>query len=84
MVSELVTNAILYGTADERGTITLRLRANRRVHCEVVDHGPGFTVPDDLEATTGWGLVLVDRLADRWGVRCSPEGTHVWFESTAG
>jgi hypothetical protein len=27
----------------------------------------------------GWGLYLVDRLADRWGVT-SDVGTTVWFE----
>jgi len=28
---------------------------------------------------SGWGLFLVDRMADRWGVDRS-EGTRVWFE----
>ena len=28
----------------------------------------------------GWGLFLVDRIADRWGVRRTPSGTSVWFE----
>lgn len=84
MVSELVTNGIVYGAGSGDDTITLELRANPVVHCEVVDHGSGFTVPDDLDANRGWGLKLVDRLADRWGVSRSPEGTHVWFESTAG
>ncbi len=84
MVSELVTNAMLYGETEESDTITLRLRVNHLVRCEVVDHGLGFTVPDDLEATRGRGLELVDRLAERWGVWHSTEGTHVWFESTTG
>ncbi len=83
MVSELVTNGIVYGALSVDDTIMLELRANRIVRCEVVDHGPGFTVPDDLDENRGWGLKLIDRLADRWGVSRSPEGTRVWFESTA-
>ncbi len=84
MVSELVTNAMLYGETEESDTITFCLRVNHLVRCEVVDHGLGFTVPDDLEATRGGGLELVDRLAERWGVWHSTEGTHVWFGSTTG
>ena len=28
---------------------------------------------------SGWGLYLVDQIADRWGVDHDP-GTRVWFE----
>jgi hypothetical protein len=48
---------------------------------EVVDQGSGFVpVARDRPATEagGWGLHLVETLANRWGVH---EGsTHVWFE----
>jgi hypothetical protein len=30
---------------------------------------------------SGWGLYLVDRLADRWGI-VTGDGTTVWFELT--
>jgi hypothetical protein len=30
-------------------------------------------------ANRGRGLVLVDRLADEWGVAGLPQGKHVWF-----
>ena len=29
---------------------------------------------------SGWGLFLVERLANRWGVRHDGDATHVWFE----
>jgi len=83
MVSELVTNGIVYGALGREDTIILELRASRIVRCEVLDQGPGFTLPDDLDENRGWGLKLVDRLAERWGVSRSPEGTRVWFESPA-
>ena len=28
----------------------------------------------------GLGLVLVDEMADRWGVACTDDETCVWFE----
>ena|SRR3712207_1749032 len=80
LVSELITNSVKYG-----GEGDLRLEidapAPRKVRVEVVDQGVGF-VPKarDRPVTTagGWGLHLVEELADRWGVH---EGsTHVWFE----
>ena len=78
VVSELVTNAVLYG----RGAITLKLRVDRDgVFGEVVDQGGGFERevrergPDEF---TGRGLMIVDALSRRWGIH---EGTtHVWFE----
>jgi anti-sigma regulatory factor (Ser/Thr protein kinase) len=78
VVSELVTNAVLYG----RGAITLKVRVDRDgIFGEVVDQGGGFERevrergPDEL---TGRGLMIVDALSRRWGIH---EGTtHVWFE----
>ncbi len=79
LVSELVTNSVKYGG---RGPVRLELSvADERLRAEVIDQGKGF-VPkrrsDDLEQVGGWGLPLVEHLADRWGTF---EGsTHVWFE----
>jgi hypothetical protein len=32
----------------------------------------------------GWGLVLVERIAARWGVGHGASGTRVWFEVEFG
>jgi hypothetical protein len=44
--------------------------------------GPSFrwhgAPPDDQES--GWGLVLVDRMADRWGIKRLADGNEVWLE----
>jgi anti-sigma regulatory factor (Ser/Thr protein kinase) len=50
---------------------------------EVCDEGPGFepigrTAGQD--DTSGWGLYLVDQMADRWGVAREDAATRVWFE----
>lgn len=84
MISELISNSVKYGGA---GVISLALRSEQRghLHAEVVDGGGRF-VPQKRDRPTteagGWGLYLVETLADRWGVR--EGGAHVWFEIDAG
>jgi anti-sigma regulatory factor (Ser/Thr protein kinase) len=79
LVSELVTNAIRHANCQE--PFELRARWNSEVRVEVVDHGGGF-VPrpraGDLAEPGGFGLYLVGRLADSWGVE-TDHTTCVWF-----
>ena len=75
MVSELVTNAVLYGV----GAITLGIEVKPGgVRVEVGDDGNVAVAPCPAPgAHGGWGLRIVDQLADDWGVL---EGsTTVWF-----
>jgi anti-sigma regulatory factor (Ser/Thr protein kinase) len=81
LVTELVTNSVKHTRAD---TILLTvLVGESAVRTEVTDGGPGFdpakTGPLSSDHT-GWGLFLVERLADRWGVNRNGNGTRVWFE----
>ena len=83
LVSELVTNSVRHATGDRTGTVNLAVRLRPdRVRVEVSDMGAGFE-PKPREPGqsqgSGWGLYLVDRLADRWGVKRG-ERTNVWFE----
>ncbi len=78
LVSELVSNAVLHG----QGRITLRAALGHgRLLAEVIDEGHGFSWigrKPDLGLAGGWGLPMVDRESDGWGIY---EGTtHVWFE----
>jgi anti-sigma regulatory factor (Ser/Thr protein kinase) len=82
MVSELVTNSVRHA-ADDAGSVGLDVRLQPdRVRVEVSDPGSGFEPkprePGQSQAS-GWGLYLVDRLADRWGVMRG-DRTNVWFE----
>jgi anti-sigma regulatory factor (Ser/Thr protein kinase) len=79
LVSEVVTNAIRHGGAGE--PLELQARWNSEVRVQVCDHGDGFTPAPrvgKLEEPGGFGLYLVGRLAERWGVE-TDDGTTVWF-----
>lgn len=81
-VSELVTNAVLHADigSDAELRLDVVLDAEDRLRVEVTDTGRGFTPPPPSAGDdSGWGLFLVDRLSDRWGVD-SDAGTCVWFE----
>lgn len=81
LVSEVVANSVRHG--EGAGPIELRVTIGpANVHVEVEDPGPGFRPVDDgslVARTHGWGLVLVERLAARWGVVAGAT-TTVWFE----
>jgi anti-sigma regulatory factor (Ser/Thr protein kinase) len=87
LVSELVTNAIRHAGAPSGGEVGLDVSIQRSaVHVEVADPGGGFEpAPRDetMMKPGGWGLYLVDRIADRWGVMRNTL-TRVWFEIDRG
>jgi anti-sigma regulatory factor (Ser/Thr protein kinase) len=84
LVTELVANAVLHGGAGPDQCVRVELRRRRRaVRVEVVDPGGHFARvrPRPItDAPGGWGLVLVERIAARWGVGHHASGTCVWFE----
>jgi anti-sigma regulatory factor (Ser/Thr protein kinase) len=83
LVTELVSNSVLHAGADDESTIELKVVASADVvRVEVKDRGPGFEpVPaePDRRRGGGFGLFLVNKLADRWGVEAE-QPTRVWFE----
>jgi integral membrane sensor domain MASE1/anti-sigma regulatory factor (Ser/Thr protein kinase) len=87
LVSELVTNSIRHARTPASASVDLLATVlGDHVRVEVGDLGPGFDPgPRDLdrESPSGWGLYLVDQLADRWGVTRAG-GTRVWFEIDRG
>jgi anti-sigma regulatory factor (Ser/Thr protein kinase) len=81
LATELITNSVRHADG-ERGApvgfeVTITARALR---IEVMDSGGGFDALTPIpRGASGWGLYLVDRIADRWGV-VREKGTRVWFE----
>jgi anti-sigma regulatory factor (Ser/Thr protein kinase) len=87
LVSELVTNSVRHADMPPPGTVSLDVSLDgQRIHVEVRDNGSGFE-PRRRRAgqskAGGWGLYLVERLADRWGVMRNTF-TRVWFEIDIG
>jgi two-component sensor histidine kinase len=85
LVTELVTNSIRHASFDSGESVSIRVARpdSDRVVVSVCDPG-GATLPHrsdliDLEQTGGRGLLLVDLMAERWGVQ-SGSKTCVWFE----
>jgi anti-sigma regulatory factor (Ser/Thr protein kinase) len=88
LVTELVSNAVLHGGAADDGAVQVEFRRQAdRIRVEVVDPGTAFdppASPTNGDSSGGWGLFLVDQIAERWGVSPAPVGTCVWFELPAG
>lgn len=84
LTSELVTNALVHTDRDAVVTATVGPRALRVEVRDFVAHRPRMRIPEAGESTHGRGLVLVQSLADAWGVRAHGVGKSVWFELDAG
>lgn len=81
VISELVTNAIRYGT----DPIGLRLLRDRSVLiCEVADGSSTSPHLRRAAATDegGRGLFLVAQFTQRWGTRYMPRGKVIWTEQS--
>ncbi|GAA1540912.1 hypothetical protein GCM10009730_57490 [Streptomyces albidochromogenes] len=80
LTTELVTNALVHTDHDAEFTATV---AASRLRVEVRDFAadhPQLRLPVADDGTHGRGLVLVQALADAWGVRAQGVGKSVWFE----
>ena len=84
VVSELVTNSVRHAglSPDEQISLAVVI-SDGSVRGRVCDPGPGFEKPSEPRPRTdlsgGWGLPIVERISDRWGVErtcCA----CVWFE----
>ncbi|MFF1736820.1 SpoIIE family protein phosphatase [Streptomyces sp. NPDC058247] len=82
VADEMITNALMH--TDGPAIVTLRVitASDRRLRVEVED--PSSALPRRREAgedgVSGRGLLLVDRLADVWGVEARGSGKCVWCE----
>ncbi|AZK95290.1 MULTISPECIES: ATP-binding SpoIIE family protein phosphatase [Streptomyces] len=84
MVSEMVTNVLVHtdGNALLTAQIATATPAPRVLRVEVADASdelPHKRRPGEL-ASSGRGLVLMEMLADAWGVDPRGEGKCIWFE----
>ncbi|MFI8930107.1 ATP-binding protein [Streptomyces sp. NPDC053474] len=80
LTSELVTNALVHTDRDAVLTATVGPRRLRVEVRDFVGRRPRVRAPAAGDATHGRGLMLVQSLADAWGVRAHGVGKAVWFE----
>ena len=86
LLTELITNALRHAEMAPDDEIGVRAElSGGTVRIEVRD--PGRDGPVEMHPPGprggGYGLYLVDRLTDRWGVE-RRDGTMVWAELSAG
>ncbi|MEV5509063.1 ATP-binding protein [Streptomyces orinoci] len=81
VVSELVTNAVRYGSEPGDSLLVVLAADDRRTRIEV--HDPSRRLPrmkaESHERGRGRGLHIVDALA-RWGTGSRPFGKYLWAE----
>ena len=84
LISELVTNSVRHAGLDATQPLQLSVvTSGDAVRVAVRDPGPGFRPPPpppNPAHVGGWGLVLVDQLAEKWGVEHDGEANVVWCE----
>ena len=82
VLTELVTNSVRHGSSPPDAGVEVEVRVDQRsLFLTVCDPGPGLDpaiIPEPRDEG-GWGLVLVDKLATRWGVTTN-DHTCVWTE----
>ena len=80
LASELVANAVIHRGHHGRGRVGLLVGPSPRcLRVEVRDDGPGFEPRARPAGDGGFGLLIIDRVATRWGA-ASDAGSCVWFE----
>ncbi|MDI3384738.1 SpoIIE family protein phosphatase [Streptomyces sp. B-S-A8] len=83
MVSEMITNVLVHTDGDALLLVEAQGEVGeRRLRVEVADASdelPHKRHPGEL-ASSGRGLVLMELLADSWGVTPRGEGKSIWFE----
>ncbi|MBO4260682.1 ATP-binding protein, partial [Streptomyces griseorubiginosus] len=83
LTSELVTNALVHTDDDAVLTAVVGPRGLRVEVRDFVARRPRPCPANTGDGTHGRGLVLVQSLADAWGVRAHGVGKAVWFELDA-
>lgn len=83
LVSELVTNSVKHGSLMQDQAIEIDANPTERgIKIEVSNPGRADMtnkIEQRAMAESGWGLLLVTKIASRWGMSMNGS-THIWFE----
>lgn len=79
VVSELAANAVLHAASGFRITVDAD---GSRLRISVCDRGGAAPVRQDLDphATRGRGMIIVEAIAEDWGVETVEGGKRVWAQ----
>jgi signal transduction histidine kinase len=78
IISELVANSVVHGPSGQI-EVVVELRADGSISGTVADEGQGITGSETyVEPGEGLGLLIVEALAERWGVERGR--SQVWFQ----
>jgi serine/threonine-protein kinase RsbW len=83
VLSELVSNSVRHSRARSNSDgieVKVSVRAEF-IRVEVADQGPGFSIDDPRG--DGLGLSIVEKVADRWGMKDGRNKFVVWAELSA-
>jgi anti-sigma regulatory factor (Ser/Thr protein kinase) len=84
LATELVTNSIRYSRSRGPGDVQVVITVSGTIRVNVVDEGSDTSMPVLTSAepmdVNGRGLMLVQALASRFGVRVGQVSTTTWFE----
>jgi anti-sigma regulatory factor (Ser/Thr protein kinase) len=79
VLSEIVTNAVRHASGGPILITVTTMDGHLRV--EVHDESASLPIARTSGETGGYGLRLIDRLSDQWGIHQHPgDGKTVWFE----
>ncbi|MET8828385.1 ATP-binding protein [Streptomyces sp. NPDC004610] len=84
-LTELLTNVIRHVGHGTPVTVRLARTADGRTRLEVTDSGPPAVLVarhPGRDEETGRGLLLLDSIAERWGMVRAADGKTVWCELT--
>jgi PAS domain S-box-containing protein len=84
VADELMVNALMHTEGGAVLTVRMLTAPERRLRVEVADSSSALPRRREAgeSAVSGRGLLLVDRLADVWGVEPRGEGKALWCEFT--
>jgi anti-sigma regulatory factor (Ser/Thr protein kinase) len=82
LLTEVVTNGVRHAGMRPTDEILVTIERTRyEVRVEVSDRGPGLRRnPVEASEDSGFGIQLLDAIADGWGVERRGSRTFVWFE----
>ena len=82
VLSELVNNAVVHARLPTDSQLRVRMMSDRsQLRFEVVyPNTTGSRSSRRVRSSEGYGLGIVDKLVDNWGVETSPDQVVDWFE----